>query len=372
MKFKLLTLIIASIVITGCDDKVNPTQQERPPTKVTYNSIQYSPVEVTSEFKGRVSAVTEAQVRPQVTGIIQSIKVSDGQTVKKGQVLYKIDDSQYKAAYDQALASYNSVKADIDSAKLKSDRYKLLVSQKAVSKQDADDAFASYNKLVASLAERKASLDLAKINLDYTEIKAPIDGILGIASITPGALVTANQIEIINTITTLNPIYVDIAQPSAEFNKMNTMTKNLNTKEVPVKIKINGIEVANGKVNSYEYKVDESTDSIKVRSVFENKDKVLLPGMFGEVILTYGVDSNGIKIPLQSVIRDPNGSSYVYLINNENKIEKTTIKILKNTGSEAFVIDGLKVGDKVVFEGTDKIRLGDLVNPEEYKKDKEI
>lgn len=367
MKLKLIAIIVATSAIVGCNEKQNQQQQQRPPVSVTYNLISPTSVEVSAEFKGRVSAVTEAEVRPQVTGIIQSINVKDGQQVKKGQVLYKIDPSKYQAAYNQASASLESVKADIAAAKLKADRYKLLSSQKAISAQEADDAMSNYKKLVADLAEKKAALDLAKIELEYTNIKAPIDGVLGIATITPGALVTANQTDSINNITTLNPIYVDIAQPSKEFAKMNKMVRELGTKDVVIDVTINGGNTFKGKLNSYEYKVNDTTDSIKLRAIFDNKDKTLLPGMFGTSKVVYGINPNGIKVPLQSVVKDPNGSSFVYLVNNENKIEKSTVILSSNTGNEAVIESGVKSGDKVVFEGIDKIRLGDVVSPIENK-----
>ncbi len=367
MKLKLLTLIIAGFAITGCNDKQGQTQQQRPPASVSYIVATTTPVNVTSEFKGRVSPFKEAEVRPQVTGIIQSINVKDGQPVKKGQILYKIDPSKYQAAYDQAVAAHNTVKADIQSAKLKADRYKLLASQKAISIQDADDAQSAYNKLVASLAEKKAAMDLAKIDLDYTDIKAPIDGVLGITTITPGALVTANQADSINSITTLSPIYVDIAQPTKDFAKMNSTVKTLGTKDVVIEININGTQVSKGKLSSYEYKVDNSTDSIKIRGIFENTDKALLPGMYGKATINYGLDPKGIVIPQQSVVRDPNGSSFVYLVNAENKIEKSVVTLENTNGKEAVVASGIKTGDKVVFEGLDKVRVGDTVSPTENK-----
>lgn len=367
MQFKLLSLFIAATAITGCNQDTKTIQQQRPPSHITYIKIIESPIKVQSELKGRVTAVTSAEIRPQITGIIQSINVKDGQEVKKGQVLYKVDPSQYQALYQQALAAYDSVKADIKTAKTKSERYNALAKQKAIAMQDADEAQSAYLKLVASLAEKKAAILTAKINLDYTDIKAPISGILGISTITPGALVTANQTDIINTITTLSPIYVDLSQPSKEFISMKMIQKKLNSNEVPVELKFenNDDYSIQGKIYSNEYSVDQSTDSIKLRAIFENKDKLLLPGMYTYANLTYGIDPKGIKIPLQSVVREVNGGSSVYVVNAENKIEKKFIKTLSNVESDAIVTDGLTTGDKLVFEGIDKIKTGDTVVPEE-------
>lgn len=368
MKLLRLNLLVVAVAMAGCS-KEAPQRPPAAPKSISYITIKEEPVKIQSELKGRVSAVTEAEVRPQITGIIQTIHVKDGQSVKKGQLLYKVDPSQYKAAYDQSVAAYESIKADIDTARLKSERYATLAKQKAIAIQDADDAKSAYQKLVSTLAERKASVDLAKINLDYTDIKAPIDGILGITTITPGALVTANQTNSINTITTLNPIYVDIAQPSKEFLDMRILQKELKTKEVPVQLRFqrDGEYVLTGHVISNEFKVDQTTDSIKVRAIFDNTDKLLLPGMYAYANVTYGVQPNGIKIPLQTVVRGLKGETSVFVVDSANKVQKIDIDTLYNTGSEAIVSSGLKAGDKVVFEGLDKIRNGDEVAPVEQK-----
>lgn len=363
-----LNLLVVAVAMAGCN-KEAPQRPPAAPTSVSYITIKEEPVKIQSELKGRVSAVTEAEVRPQITGIIQEILVKDGQVVKKGQILYKVDPAQYQASYDQAVAAYQSIKADIDTSRLKSQRYATLAKQKAIAIQEADDAKSSYQKLVSTLAERKSAVDLAKINLEYTNIKAPIDGILGITTITPGALVTANQTESINTITTLNPIYVDIAQPSKEFLDMRILQKELKTTEVPVQLRFQrtGDYVLTGHVSSNEFKVDQTTDSIKVRAVFDNTDRLLLPGMYAYTNVTYGIQPNGIKIPLQTVVRGLKGESSVFVVDGTNKIQKVDIDTLYSTGSETIVKSGLKAGDKVVFEGIDKIKNGDQVSPVEQK-----
>lgn len=373
MQLKLISLAITAIAIAGCNKETISSQYQRPTPHITYVKVVESPLKVQTELKGRVTAVSSAEIRPQVTGIIQSINVKDGEDVKKGQILYKVDPAQYQALYQQTLAAYDSVKADIKTAKTKAERYSTLAKEKAISMQDAEEAQSAYLKLVASLAEKKAAITTAKINLDYTDIKAPISGILGISTITPGALVTANQTDIINTITTLSPIYVDLSQPSKEFINMKILQKKLKSIDIPVELKFenNDAYSIQGKIHSNEYSVNQSTDSIKLRAIFDNKDKLLLPGMYTYANLTYGIEPNGIKIPLQSIVREPNGTSSVYIVNTENKIEKKFIKTLSNVESKAIVTDGLANGDKLVFEGIDKIKVGDTVTAEEKTGDVE-
>lgn len=364
---KLSLIAVAAIAVVGCK-KDGGQQPPQMPKAVSYVVVKEEPVKIQSELKGRLAAVEEAEVRPQITGIIQSIKAKDGQEVKKGEVLYKVDASQYQAAYNQAVASLNSVKADLETAKLKSDRYEELVKNKAVPQQEADDAKSAYNKLLAALEERKAALEMAKINLDYTDIKAPIDGRVGITSVTSGALVTANQSNSINTITKLDPIYLDVTQQSKDFIEMMKLNKASNNKEIPVEMKIDlSSEPVLGYISSNELKVDPVTDSVKLRAKFENKDKTLLPGMYAYATITYAIKENGIKIPLQTITKGNDGKNTVYVIGADNKIEQVTVDVLQNTKFDAIISNGLKEGDKVVIEGIEKIKAGDTVVPSEKK-----
>lgn len=368
LKLSIIALAVTSIV--GCKNEEKPHSQQMPPKMVKTITVKEAPVKIQSELKGRLAAIEEAEVRPQITGIIQSVKVKDGQEVKAGDILYKVDSAQYQAAYNQALASYNSVKADIETAKLKAERYEQLAKSKAVPIQDADDAKSNYNRLLASLEERKAAVEMAKINLNYTDIKAPIDGRIGITTITTGALVTANQAASINSITKLDPIYLDVTQQSKEFLEMMKLSKSLGTKEIPVEIRVKqGDEPIIGSISSNEVKVDPQTDSVKLRAKFSNKEKSLLPGMFGYATITYAIQDKGIKIPLQTVVRNSEGKSTVYVVNKEQKIEQVAIEVLQNTGFEAIITSGLKEGDKVVIEGIDKIKAGDAVVASEQNKE---
>lgn len=376
-KFQLSLLAIPiAIFISGCNSKTEQAgaqQRQMPPQSVTYQTVKVGPVEIKSSLKGRLVASDEAEVRPQITGIIRQFDAKDGQNVKKGDVLYTIDQSQYLAAVKQSKASLKSIEADIKSAKSKAERYAQLAKDKAIPQQDADDATALYNKLLANLDERKAALEIAELNLEYTKIKSPISGTLGIASITTGALVTANQSNKINTVTQLDPIYVDITQQSSDFLNMKNLSSQFNSTEIPVVMTIGG---GNNSINTPQFKgflisqeaiVDPQTDSVKIRAKFENPKKELLPGMFANTDVIYAVQPDGIKIPMQSIIIDNDGSTFVYLLNDDKTVKKQTVKILHNTTNEAIISEGLKKDDKVIFQGISKIRDGATVAPIEQK-----
>lgn len=371
MKFKLLSVLSLGIIIAGCNNQTQAPQQ-RPPTQVSTITIKQEPVSITSDLTGRVVSSMVSEVRPQVTGIIQKRLFEEGADVKEGQVLYQIDPAQYQAAYNQALASLNSAKADIEAAKLKKQRYDNLVKQKAVAKQDADDARSSYDKIVAVYAEKKAALDIAQINLNYTKILAPISGIVGISSVTPGALVTANQTTSLATIRSLNPIYVDLTRSSTEMLKIKEIKSKLgNTEITPVHLLLeDGTQYDQiGKLKLSEVSVDESTGSVILRAIFKNDNKDLLPGMYVKAKLINGVEEKAILIPQLTTTQDAYGNSTVFVVGTDNKVEKRKITIYSSHKNKWIVSSGLKAGEKIITEGTDKVSVGQVVTVDNNKKE---
>lgn len=374
-KFQLSLLAIpVAFFISACGQKSEQANQQRtmPLQSVTYYNVVNTPVALSSSLKGRLVASDDAEVRPQITGIIQNFNVKDGQYVKRGDVLYEIDPAPYAAAYKQAQASLKSIEADIKSAKSKSERYSQLAKEKAIPQQDADDALAIYNKLQANLEERKAALELAQLNLSYTKIKAPISGTLGIASITKGALVTANQSDKINTITQLDPIFLDITQQSSDFLSMKNLSRKFNSQEIPVTMKIGNSSTESdvkfeGLLISQEAIVDPQTDSVKIRAKFNNLNKELLPGMFAFADVIYAVQPEGIKIPMQSIVFENDGSTHVYILNEDNTVKKQPVKILHSSTNEAILEEGLTEGQKVIFQGVGKIKDGASVKASEQQ-----
>lgn len=365
MKLKILPFIIFTCILTACNEKTTqPNQQQRPPTKVSTLTIKQEPIEITSDLTGRVASSMVSQVRPQVAGIILNRYFEEGSKVTKGQILYQIDPAQYKASYNQAQAAVNSAKADISSAKSKYERYKELVNKKAIAKQDAEDAKASYEKLQATYEEKKAALELARINLNYTKIVAPISGIIGISTVTPGALVTANQVDSLATIRALDPVYIDMTRSSAEALKIKEIASKLgDTQTAPVSLFLeNGKEYPEkGLLKLSEVSVDESTGSVTLRAVFKNTHNILLPGMYVKAKLVNGVEEKGIAIPQLTTSQNAYGDSFVFVVDKDNKVEKRKISIYGAYNNKWIVQSGLQVGEQIVTEGTDKIANGQTV-----------
>lgn len=370
MKYKILALSIGILTLYGCKDTENQSQKPfgmQNPT-ISYINIKKEDIPLIERYKGKIEPFIMAEIRPQVSGIIINKNFKDGEYVKKDQILYKINPEQYKATYNQSLAILNSLKAELESAKAKYERYNELFKVKAISKEEKESAEANYKKLLANIEEKKANLNISKINLEYTDIKSPINGIAGISTITEGSLVTANQSEKINTIVNLDKVYIDINQTAEQFLKMKETIKRTNIKNPEIKV----LDLNNytGKIISNDILVDSNTNNIKIRAEVDNHDKSLLPGMYVNTEINYGVEKNLIKIPQSSVTFNVKGNPFVFKIKEENDkkiIEKVEVKLI-NSIKNYWIIEGnLNNNDKVVVEGLDKIRDGSIVNAEEFK-----
>lgn len=233
-------LVSLSLWLSACDGQSGSTPAGAVGApEVGVATLHSQPVTLSSDLTGRVNATMTSDVRPQVEGIIKARLFTEGAEVKAGQVLYQIDPATYQASYDQAAAQLKSAQATVKSSRLKAQRYAALVKENGVSKQDADDAMATYLEAVAAVAQYQAALETTKINLAYTQVRAPISGRIGISSVTPGALVTASQTDALATIRALDPVYVDLTQSSSQLLKLRKQQASLQRDDVtPVAIKL--------------------------------------------------------------------------------------------------------------------------------------
>ena len=305
-------------------------------------------VQLYLELPGRVESHKISNVRPQINGVIKKIKFVEGSFVKQGQQLYQIDP----IVYLEALKSANS---NLKALKAKRDRYKNLLVQDAVSKQDFDDISASY-------AEARSQAELAKKNFEYTKVMAPISGYIGKSNFTEGSLVTANQEGVLTTITQLDPIYVDMAQPTKDMMRLR------NQKELVVTLITEDPTYSNtGKLKFSEMFADESTDSVRLRSIFSNQDQKLIPGMFvtGKIHLQA---FDAVTVPQRSTTRGSDGSLTIWIIDKENTAKPRKIKADEVVGDSWIVNEGLEDGETVVYEGFQKLAEGVKVNPTPFIK----
>lgn len=358
------TILLTTGLLTACTEpQQSAAGQGAPAPEVEVVTLQHSELALTTELPGRTTDFRQAEIRPQVNGILQQRLFTEGQLVEAGQVLYKIDAAPYQAALAHAKANLVSSKAVQHNAKLKADRYKGLLSSKAVSQQDYDDAVAMLMQADAAVASSAAALQSAQINLDYTEISAPISGQIGRSLVTEGALLTANQSQVMATVRQLDPIYVDLTQSASELLKLKKQLRGDSSAAVTVDLLLDdGSEYAHkGSLQFSEVNVDPGTGMVTLRAVFPNTSADLLPGMFVRARLLHGVDNHALLVPQAAVSRTPKGQASVMIVNSDNKAEARLIELGRTVEQSWQVLSGLNVGDKVIVAGLQKIRPGAMV-----------
>ena len=370
--FFAVSALAAAVLLSGCGQS-EPAQgqmQAAQAVPVGVIEMQSKPLTLTKELPGRVSASRIAEIRPQVNGIIQSRLFVEGAEVEKGQALYQIDPSTFEAQVATSKAAITKAEASISNAKAKSERYKELLSIKAVSQQDYDEADAAYKGAKADLLTAQAQLKTAQINLNYSKVLAPISGQIGKSNVTAGALVSANQATALATITQLDPIFVDLTQSSSELTRLKKaiaageLDKDaaLHSK-VELKMEDGSTYQHKGVLKFSEVTVDPSTGSVTLRAEFPNPEKLLLPGMYVRAVVVEGVKSDAILAPQRGVSRNTKGEPTAMVVSKDNTVEARVLKTDRTVGSNWLVTEGLNNGDKLIVEGLQKIRPGSPVNP---------
>jgi len=351
---KILPALIALITaMSGCGGDQGPREMT---PEVAVVTTRFERVVMTTELPGRTSAWLVAEVRPQVSGIIQKRLFQEGGYVEAGQALFQIDPDLFEAALARA-------EANLTTLELKAGRMKELLDDKAVSQQDYDDVSAAL-KLV------RAETQTARINLKYTTITAPISGRIGKSGVTVGALVTAHQPAALATIQQLDPMYVDVTQSTADIQRLRRLFQsgelNLNNAgQKKVRLVLDdGTEYAHkGVLQFRDVSVDPTTGSVILRIVFTNPREILLPGMFVRAILQEGINDRAIVIPQQAVSRNPKGEPYVLVVDEQNKAQLKQITLDREIGSAWLVSSGLAPGERIIVEGMLRVTPGIEVRP---------
>ncbi|MBO3277808.1 multidrug efflux RND transporter periplasmic adaptor subunit MexA [Pseudomonas schmalbachii] len=350
MRALLPALLVAMATLAGCEKSEAPQETKIPEVGVV--TLQPQVVALNSELPGRTTAYRVAEVRPQVNGIILKRLFKEGSDVKEGQQLYQIDAATYEAAYQSA-------QANLMSTQQQAERFKLLVADEAVSKQQYADA-------QAAALQAKASVDAAKINLRYTRVLAPISGRIGRSAVTEGALVTNGQSAALATVQQLDPIYVDVTQPSTALLRLRRELADgllekagKNAAKVKLFLEDGSAYPHQGTLEFSEVSVDPGTGSVTLRAVFPNPGHDLLPGMFVHAQLLEGVKKQAILAPQQGVTRDIKGQATALVLNGENKVELRVLQADRVIGDKWLVSKGLNPGDRIITEGLQYVHPGD-------------
>ena len=358
----IFSLFFIIFLLSSCEQKNDGNQKAQNPIEVGYINPKKEPINLEIELIGKVKAKELALVRPQVSGIIEKQLFKEGSFVKQGDILYKIDSATYKATLNQSLALLNSAKASLISAEAKSKRAEELLKFDGISKQEADEIKASYLQAKALVEQRAAELENAKIDLNRCEIKAPISGYIGISNVTVGALVNANQSEELVNIRDTQTVFVDLSQSYNEILNLKSIGDLEDDIEVSLKFD-NGFEYPiKGKLEARELSVDESSQTVTLRAVFNNPNNLLLSGMMTKAILKSKKSIDGFLIPQQAVLRDQKANPIVTLVTPENKTITKIVKIQRSVGNKWLILDGLEESDKIVVEGLNKINSRSVVS----------
>ena len=360
-----LAVLTVLLMLTSCGRSKPSNGSQGAAPEVAVVVVQAERVPIITELPGRTSPYLVAEVRPQVSGIIQKRLFTEGSDVKTDDVLYQIDPAIYEAAYAGAKAALARAEANVISIRNRAQRYRELVTINAVSQQDHDDVVAALKQAEAEIEANKAAVETARINLAYTRIKAPISGRIGKSSVTTGALVTASQPTPLAVIQQLDPIYVDATQSSANLLQLK---RNI----AAGRIRGNGPDQARvkllledgtpyplqGNLKFSDVTVDPSTGSFILRMVFPNQKHTLLPGMYVRALVQEGVVDRAILAPQEGVSRDPKGNPVALIVDGSDKVEQRALKIDRAIGNKWLITEGLKPGDRLIVEGIQKIRPG--------------
>ncbi|EGF93564.1 acriflavine resistance protein E [Asticcacaulis biprosthecium C19] len=370
---RLLPLIaLSAVCLSACGKKADDTKGARGPANVGVMAVQQRPISLTQDLAGRTSAWLVSEVRPQVSGIVKARQFTEGALVSAGQSLYLIDPASYQASYNSAQANLQQAEAALESARTRAGRAGQLVTIKAISQQEHDDAVTALKQAEASVAQQRASLQSAGINLNYTKVAAPISGRIGKSSVTPGALVTASQATPLATIQDTSKVYVDITQSSAEVLKLKKAIAGgkvgaVDQADVQLLLEDGSTYSITGKLQFSDVSVNPSTGAVTLRAVFANPDGLLLPGMFVRARLVTGTVPDAVLIPQNAVALDPRGGASVLLAGPDNKAKKQNITVAEMIGKEWRVTSGLKPGDKVIIDGALNLRDGAPIKPAPVK-----
>lgn len=370
---RLVVAVALAGLATACSNEGSQANAAAAPPLPSVGVVvaQAADVPLITELPGRTAPYLIAEVRPQVTGLIKQRAFKEGSEVKAGALLYQIDPATYKAAHDTAKAGLARAEANLTAAKLKASRYAGLAKIDAVSQQANDDAVAALKLAEADVAAARASIEQARIDLEFTRLAAPIAGRIGRSTVTAGALVTANQEQALATVQQLNPIYVDLTQSSAELLRLRRALEagrlqQAGAVEMPVTLVLeDGTEYAHpGKLAFSEVSVDPATGSVTLRAVFPNPDGMLLPGMYVRAHLEQAVASNAILIPHAGLTRDARGRAIAMVVAADDTVEERPIKAERSVGDQWVVTEGLAAGERIIVEGLQKVRPGTKVSVE--------
>lgn len=360
-------------LLGACDESSSAVSAVQPiEPDVSIVTVRPQARAVVRELPGRISPTRVAEVRPRVSGIVVERLFRQGSEVKAGDPLYRIDPRPFEVEVMANEAALAKADAALRQAQQQARRIATLTSQRAAPEAENEKTIAAELQAKAEVEGRKAELARAKLNLDYATVRAPIDGVVGAALVSEGALAVQNETSLA-TVQQLDPIYADFTQSVTELNQLRRAFESgdldgIEADAVKVRLVLddNTLYGLDGKLLFSEAKVDAHTGQVTLRGEFRNPRRELLPGMYVRVRIDQGLDSDAIAVPQQAVQRNGGGGSEVFVVKDDNRIAVQPVRTGSVQDGIWFVTDGLKAGDKVVVEGFQKFAAGDKVKPQSW------
>jgi len=368
----LLITVLAFGLVAGCGREEGTKGTPEPPA-VGVIEVSRQKVNPFYEFIGKTRAAETVALRARVTGFLEERDFQEGGQVEKGQVLFRIEPEQYRASLAQTEAALGAAEASLERARVDLTRYEELAKAKNVSQQKVDEAKAEVLVQEAAVRTAKADIEKAQLNVDYTEITAPIDGRIDVAAYTVGNLIGPDS-GVLATINQMDPIkvafsiaetwYLDIMKENLAHKRERGDDGRYEPSHVPrIKLADGTMYEHDGRLDFIDNKVDEKTGTVLVRAVFDNPEGLLLPGQFITVVIERKEAIDAVVIPQAAVLTDQ-GGAYVLLVNDEDKVEARRIETGQRFGPNLVVTEGLNAGDRIVMYGIQKVRPGIQVRPE--------
>ena len=364
----LAAVLVVATFLPACSKP--PSAPTQAPVAVTVVTLKTEPLTLTRELPGRTTPFLVAEVRPQVTGIVQARLFEEGGKIEAGAPLYQLDDATYRAEADSARAALARAEAMLESARLKAKRADELIKIHAISTQDHDNAVAALREAEADVGVARAALQQTEVRLGYSRVTAPIAGRIGKSSVTPGALVTANQAEPLATIQQLDPMHIDLSQSSVELLALRKALGDgdvQGARDYPVDILLeDGSRYDHvGKLTFADVSVDPATGSFALRVVVPNPEHLLLPGMYVRAVVGNGRLEQALLAPQQGITRDPKGNATAMVVGADGKVESRVVEVARTVGDRWLVTGGLQAGERIIVEGLQKVRPGAVVTATE-------
>jgi len=374
---RLLTLGLVLTATSGCDDQSTRAAASTPQpvsaaVAVTVQTLVRQEIPVSSVLPGRTAPFRVAEVRPQVGGVLRERLFNEGEAVRAGQPLFQIDPAPFEAAVRRAEAALARIEAAERLALSTANRLRSLARSQVVSEQNLENAEATLRQAQADILSTRAALETARIDLSYTRVASPISGRTNRSNVTPGALVTGNQTTALVSVTQLDPMLVDITQPSSALLQQRrdvasgALRRPSADRAVARLLLEDGSEYPHaGEIQFSEVIVDQGTGSVTIRAVFPNPDQLLLPGMFVRARIEEGVTDRALLVPQRAVLRTPRGEPMAFVVNAEGVVESRVLRANRVIGNDWLVTEGVAPGDRVIIEGLQRVRAGIRVQPSE-------